>query len=110
MHSVTSKTIEMNKMKTVFITYDQAHQENVIEALNETNIRGYTFFEQAGGRGTQGGDPHLGTHAWPSMNSAIITIVDDDRVAPLLKRLQRLDEDNPMLGLRAFVWACEQSI
>jgi nitrogen regulatory protein PII len=97
-------------MKTVFIAYDQAHQENVIDALNETNVRGYTIFEQAGGRGSKGGDPHLGTHAWPSMNSAIIAIVHDDRVEPLLKRLKALDDDNTMLGLRAFVWNCEQSI
>ena len=110
MHRETSKTLETIKMNTVFIAYDQAHQENIIEALNDTNVRGYTFFEQAGGRGTQGGEPHLGTHAWPSMNSAIITIIDDEKVEPLLKRLQRLDEDNSMLGLRAFVWNCEQSI
>lgn len=97
-------------MKTVFIAYDQAHQENVIDALNETNVRGYTFFEQAGGRGTKGGEPHLGSHAWPSMNSAILTIVEDAQVEPLLRRLKAFDDDNPMLGLRAFVWACEQSI
>lgn len=97
-------------MKTVFIAYDQAHQEDMIEALNDTNIRGYTFFEQAGGRGTKGGEPHLGSHAWPSMNSAIITVVEDEKVAPLLKRLHTLDTNNPMLGLRAFVWSVEQSI
>ena len=97
-------------MKSVFITYDQAHQENVIEALNDSNIRGYTLFEQAGGRGTKTGEPHLGTHAWPSMNSAIITVVDDFRVPILLERLKKLDSDNPMLGLRAFVWNVEQSI
>ncbi len=97
-------------MKSVFIAYDQAHQENVIEALNDTNVRGYTFFEQVGGRGTKGGDPHLGSHAWPSMNSSILTIVEDEQVQPLLKRLQKLDDDNPMLGLRAFVWAVEKSI
>ncbi len=97
-------------MKTVFIAYDQAHQVNVMEALNDTNARGYTILEQAGGRGTKGGDLHLGTHAWPSMNSAIITVVEDAQVGPLLKRLRRYDEDNPMLGLRAFVWNCEQSI
>ena len=97
-------------MKTVFIAYDQAHQENVIEALNDSNVRGYTILEQAGGRGSKTGDPHLGTHAWPSMNSAIITVVEDDRVDPLLGRLKRYDEENPMLGIRAFVWACEQSI
>ena len=44
------------------------------------------------------------------MNSAIITIVHDDRVEPLLKRLKALDDDNTMLGLRAFVWGCEQTI
>ena len=97
-------------MKTVFIAYDQAHQVNVMEALNDTNARGYTILEQAGGRGTKGGDPHLGTHAWPSMNSAISTVVEDAQVGPLLKRLKRYDDDNPMLGLRAFVWNCEQSI
>ena len=97
-------------MKSVFITYDQAHQENVIEALNDSNIRGYTLFEQTGGRGTKTGDPHLGSHAWPSMNSAIITVVDDFKVPIILERLKKLDSDNPMLGLRAFVWNIEQSI
>ena len=97
-------------MKAIFVAYDQAHHENVIEALNDTNVRGYTLFEQTGGRGTQGGDPHLGSHAWPSMNSSIITMVDDDKVQPLLARLKRLDDDNPMLGLRAFVWNVENSI
>ena len=97
-------------MKTVFIAYDQAHHENVIEALNDSNVRGYTLMEQACGRGSKGGDPHLGSHAWPSMNSAILTVTEDFKVQPLLDRLKRLDDDNPMLGLRAFVWGCEQSI
>jgi hypothetical protein len=44
------------------------------------------------------------------MNSAIFSVVEDDRVEPLLKRLKQLDLDNPMLGLRAFVWNVEQSI
>lgn len=97
-------------MKSIFITYDQAHHENVINALDESNARGYTFFEGVGGRGSKQGEPHLGSHAWPSMNSAIITVVEDNQVTPLLNRLQRLDIENPLLGLRAFVWNIEQSI
>ncbi len=97
-------------MKTVFISYDQAHQDNVIEALNDSNVRGYTFFESVGGRGTKTGEPHLGSHAWPSMNSAILAVVKDEQVDPLLNRLRKLDVDNPLLGLRAFVWNVEQSI
>lgn len=97
-------------MKSVFIAYDQAHQDNVMSALDSSNVRGYTILEQASGRGSKTGEPHLGSHAWPSMNSAIITIVEDDKVTPLLNRLRQLDLDNPLLGLRAFVWNVEQTI
>ena len=97
-------------MKSILITFDQAHYHNVIEALDRSNCRGFTAWEQVSGRGTKTGEPHYGSHAWPSMSSAIITIVDDAQVAPLLTRLRALDEQSPMLGLRAFVWAIEQAI
>ncbi|MCQ2195928.1 MAG: hypothetical protein MJZ60_00210 [Bacteroidaceae bacterium] len=97
-------------MKTVFITYDQAHHEGVIEALDASLCRGYTYLGNAGGRGTKTGEPHLGTHAWPALNGAILTICEDEKVAPLLERLRKLDNDNPMLGLRAFVWNVEQTL
>ena len=87
-------------MKAVFIAYDQAHQENVMEVLSRMNIKGYTMFEQVMGAGTKTGDPHLGSHAWPTMNSSILTI----------ERLHELDVNNEMLGLRAFVWNVERDI
>ena len=91
-------------MKAVFISYDQAHQDSIIESLNDSNARGYTLFEQTGGRGTKTGEPHLGSHAWPSENSAIITIVEDERAANIMSRLKALDDESPKLGLRAFQW------
>lgn len=97
-------------MKTVFISYDQALHEGVLEALNASLCRGYTMLPEVCGRGTKTGDPHLGTHAWPSMNCAILTVCEDEKVTPLLNRLHKLDVDNPLLGLRAFVWNVEQSI
>lgn len=97
-------------MKTIFITYDRALQENVVEALDASNARGYTLMSDIGGRGTKTGDPHLGSHAWPTLNNAIFTVVEDQQVTPLLQRLHQLDTDNPLLGLRAFVWNVEQSI
>ncbi len=97
-------------MKSIFIAFDQAQTENVMAILSRTNVRGYTYFEQAGGCGTTTGDPHLGSHAWPTMNSAILTIVEDEQAAPLLKRLKEADADNPMLGIRAFQWSVEASI
>lgn len=97
-------------MKSVFIAYDQALQELVVEALNSSLCKGYTLIPQAAGRGSVTGEPHLGTHAWPSTNSAIITVCDDEKVQPLLNRLHKIDLENPLLGLRAFVWNIEQSI
>ena len=97
-------------MKTVFITYDQANHDNIIEVLDRTNIKGYTLFPQVMGRGTNTGEPHMGSHAWPTMNSAIITVVEDELVDILLQRLKQVDVDNEMLGLRAFVWNVEQMI
>lgn len=97
-------------MKTVFITYDQAHHDGVVEALSSSLCRGYTILPQVGGKGSNDGEPHLGTHAWPAMNEAVLTIVDDNKVEPLLNRLKKLDTENPLLGLRAFVWNVEQTI
>ena len=38
----------------------------------------------------------------------MITVVDDEKVRPLLDRLRLLDEEKPRLGLRAFVWNVEE--
>ena len=81
-----------------------------MEVLSRMNIKGYTMFEQVMGAGTKTGDPHLGSHAWPTMNSSILTIVPDERVDTLLERLHELDVNNEMLGLRAFVWNVERDI
>lgn len=97
-------------MKAIFITYDQAHHDSVVEALGRSLQRGYTCFPDTQGRGSRTGEPHLGSHAWPGMNSSIITFVEDDRVEVILKRLKAIDEDKPMLGLRAFVMPVEQAL
>ena len=95
-------------MKGVFIAFDQAHKDAVINALDRLNCRGFSFIEQLQGRGSNNGEPHYGTHAWASMNSGIITMVDDAIVSKLLEALKKIDQNAEMLGLRAFVWNIEQ--
>lgn len=97
-------------MKTVFIAYDQAHSEGVLEALDASLCRGYTLLPSACGRGSHTGEPHLGSHAWPTVNEAILTVCEDEKVEPLLNRLRKLDVENPLLGIRAFVWNVEQTL
>ncbi len=94
-------------MKAVFITFDQAHRERILYLLDRMHCRGFTAWEQVTGRGTTDGEPHYGSHAWPSVSSAIITMVPDERVEPLLARLREFDNDRPRLGLRAFVWTLD---
>ena len=93
------------------ITFDQAHYERIVDTLDRLNCRGYTAWQQVLGRGSVSGEPHYGSHAWPSLASAILTMVPDDRVEPLLRRLKEFDEESPKLGLRAFVWnLCPEGI
>ena len=42
------------------------------------------------------------------MCGSIITIVDDNKVAKILKDIEAIDKETPQLGLRAFVWNIEQ--
>lgn len=97
-------------MKSIFIAYDQAHHEHIIEALDKSGCRGFTSFGTVQGHGSVKGEPHYGSHAWPSLASAIITIVEDSKVEQVLARLRALDEEKPRLGLRAFVWTVEQTL
>lgn len=97
-------------MKSIMITFDQAHYENVVATLDNLDCNGFTYLEQVMGQGTNGGEPHFGSHAWPSMNSAIITMVEDVQVDEVLQALKDIDNDRPQLGLRAFVWNIEKSI
>ena len=106
----TISKIRYQNMKSVMITFDQAFYERIIKTLDRLNCRGFSYWQQVQGRGSKTGEPHYGSHAWPSMCSAIMTVVDDARVEPLLKALHAMDKETEMLGLRAFVWNIEQSI
>ena len=96
-------------MKSVFITFDQAFYERIMALLDRQNCRGFSYWQQVQGRGSKTGEPHYGSHAWPSMCSAIITMVDDAKVDPLLEALHKMDRETEQLG-RAFVWNVEKTI
>lgn len=91
-------------MKAVFVACDQAMYDSVIELMDKLLVRGYTGWEELIGRGSKTGDPHLGSHAWPAMNSALIAVTEDEKAKEFLAGLRQLDEENPNQGLRAFAW------
>jgi nitrogen regulatory protein PII len=97
-------------MKAVFIVYNQANTERLDFMFDRLAIRGFTTWEQVNGRGSVNGEPRMGTHTWPEMNSATMTVVQDDQVEELLSCIKKLDKRNEEIGVRAFVWNIEQTV
>ena len=94
-------------MKAVFIAYNQAHDEAVKEAMEKLFIKGFTMWQQVTGEGSKNGEPHLGSHAWPTLNSALISFMEDDEAKKLKAELEELDSLKERLGLRIFTWSID---
>ena len=97
-------------MTAVFMACNQSMYDAVIDIMDEMDIRGFTGWEELIGRGTGDGEPHLGNHAWPAMNSALISVMEDDKAEKFLAQLKKLDEDNHKQGIRAFAWEVSSMI
>lgn len=94
-------------MKGIFISYYQAFHEEVVQILDSLEIRGYTFWPELQGRGSSTGEPHYGSHAWPTLNSACLCFVADEKVRPLQEALHQLDLSAPQQGLHCFIFEAQ---
>ena len=45
-------------MKAIFIAFDQAYYERIVDMLERTNCRGFTAWQEVQGRGSKSGEPH----------------------------------------------------
>lgn len=97
-------------MKAVLIVFNQAHTERLEYMFDRLGIRGYTWLNDVRGRGTETGEPRMGTHTWPEMNSAALIVIPDERVESLLESVRKLDEISKEVGVRAFVWDILQAV
>lgn len=97
-------------MKVIFIAYNQAYNMELADVLEARGCKGYTMWNEITGRGSETGEPHQGTHAWPTLNNAMLAAVPDGEVDAILAGLAAKNDEYPELGLRAFVWNVEKSI
>jgi len=97
-------------MKAVFIVFNQAHTERFEYMFDKLGIRGFTWWNDVTGKGSETGEPRMGTHTWPEMNAAVLAIIPHEKVEPLLENIRNLDEVNKTVGIRAFVWDIVQMI
>ncbi|NDV84738.1 PG0541 family transporter-associated protein [Bacteroides sp. 51] len=97
-------------MKAIFIAFNQASYDIILQIMDREQIHGFTHWDNVAGRGSKTGEPHLGSHAWPTMNGAILTMVEDQKVERFMKLLHKLDMQSEAQGLRAFVLNVEQAV
>jgi nitrogen regulatory protein PII len=97
-------------MKAVFISYNQAYGDEIVDILDRQGQRGFTRFDGVSGRGSKDGIPHFNNHAWPEYNDAILVMVEDEKVPELLESVKKLDMRNEEVGVRAFVWNVEATV
>ena len=97
-------------MKSVYIVYNQALTEKIDEIIDSLKIRGYTQWTDVKGRGSHTGEPHMGSHTWPALNSAMLSIIDEEKVDPLLLKIQELNQEVEQQGIRVFVWNVEKTV
>lgn len=97
-------------MKAVFISYNRAYNEEIVDLLGSFGQRGFTAWNETRGRGSFDGEPHYGNHPWPVLNNTILTVVDDSKVDDILRALKEKDAQSPDLGLRAYSWHIEKAV
>ena len=97
-------------MKALFVVYNQAYNQEIVNLLENLGQRGYTVWEETGGRGSLDGEPHLGNHAWPTQNHALVSVMEDSLSHKAMAALRDLDASNPKLGLRAYVLPVEDAL
>ena len=97
-------------MKAILITYGQSLGQPVENLLDTLGIRGFTRWTETFGRGSERGEPHYGTHAWPSKNGTVLVVVETRHATSLLDALRQLNEQAEEQGLSAFVWNVEDRL
>ena len=97
-------------MKAIFVVYNQAYNQEIVDLLEHLGQRGYTVWQEIGGRGSVDGEPHLGNHAWPTQNHALLSVMEDALASQVMQALRETDRANKALGLRAYVLPVEESL
>jgi hypothetical protein len=94
-------------MKMFLIIYCEAADEDVIAAIKEIGVHGYTKMVEARGEGTET-EPKLGTHCWPGKNNVLMMAVADGEVLRLKERIRLLKEEHPRAGVKSFILPMEE--
>ncbi|MCK4649075.1 transcriptional regulator [bacterium] len=96
-------------MKMIFIVYNAAIKEEVMESLKAIGVENYTKWDRVLGKGPISG-PHFDSDIWPGVNSMLAIAVEDEKKDKIMAKVRelKLKESIAKQGIRAFVLPLEE--
>ncbi len=95
-------------MKMVMIIYNEAIDDEVLEALCSCGAECFTKWQRVLGKG-QASEPHLDSNVWPGVNNVCMAVTDDKKVPGILNKIKELRSRLGKEGIKAFVLPVEAS-
>ncbi len=94
-------------MKLIFMSYNEAVDEEMMALLERIGVDGYTKWTEVLGKGRQSG-PHLNSHAWPKANNCMAIAVTEAQSGQLLEEVRRIRQKLGHQGIKAFQLPLEE--
>lgn len=94
-------------MRMVMICYNEAIDEEVMQALTACCIECYTKWTRVLGWGKLS-EPHMDTSTWPGANNVCMAVVEDKQAAAIVSQVKKLRETIGKEGVKAFILPVEE--
>lgn len=94
-------------MKFIFLVYDSALNEMVIDELAKVGATKFTQLPKILGSGGTA-EPRLNDGVWPGTNNGLLIGCDDELAVKVMAAARKLRQENPQEGVKAFVLPLEE--
>lgn len=93
--------------KMVMLVYNEALDDEIMEALNKCLSNNYTKITAVFGRGNTSG-AHLGNDTWPGRNNILYIASEEKQAEQLLCEVRQLRKTLSKEGIKAFILPLEE--
>lgn len=97
----------MTELKMVMISYNEAVDLEIMEALSSCGLKNYSKVMGVFGRGESSG-AHLGNDIWPGRNNMVYVSCPDEAAGKLMKAIRDLRQKIGSEGVKAFLLPVEE--
>jgi len=94
-------------VKLVLVTYNEAIDVEVMDALQSCGIEHFTKWQRVLGKG-EASEPHLDSNVWPGLNNVLAVVCEDNLAKKLLSSVRELRKTLSKEGIKAFLLPIEE--